>query len=122
MALLCALWSAVSFSGGDDAVTAGERLYVLCIGCHAPAWNRTGPRHCGLAGRRAGSLSDFDYTPAMKNAGIVWTRESLDEFLRAPLTMIPGTNMAFAGMPDAQERDRLITFLLNLTDKHPLCH
>ncbi|HEB59539.1 MAG TPA: hypothetical protein ENJ01_09975 [Gammaproteobacteria bacterium] len=112
---------AVSFSGGDDTVTAGEQLYVLCSGCHAPTWNRTGPRHCGLAGRRAGSLADFDYTPAMKNADIIWTRESLDEFLRAPLTMVPGTSMAFAGMPDARERDQLITFLLQLTDKHPLC-
>ena len=34
---------------------AGEAIYSRCAACHALAYDRTGPRHCGLFGRRAGT-------------------------------------------------------------------
>jgi len=39
---------------GDAA--RGERIYDRCQACHALAYDRTGPRHCGLFGRKAGSV------------------------------------------------------------------
>lgn len=93
------------------AYARGEKLYERCAACHAIAFDRTGPRHCGLLGRRAGSLPGFAYSPAMRHSGIVWTAASLDRFLRAPLAAVPGTSMGYDGIKDAGERHDLIYYL-----------
>lgn len=90
---------------------AGQEIYFRCIGCHALAYDRTGPRHCGLLGRRAGSVKGFAYSEAMKRSKIVWSAEMLDRFLADPLTAIPGTAMGYAGVTDGKERADLIAYL-----------
>jgi len=89
----------------------GERLYTRCQGCHSLAWDRTGPRHCGVVGRKAGGVAGFDYSAAMRRAGIVWNEPTLDRFLADPLGTVPGTSMGYAGIADARERADLIAFL-----------
>jgi cytochrome c len=98
----------------------GEQLYARCAACHALAYDRVGPRHCGLLGRKAGGVAGFDYSPAMKKSGIVWTAKSLDAFLAAPTKRVPGTTMTYAGIPDAQERADLIAYLAR-ADRSPKC-
>lgn len=102
-------------------VIAGERVYIQCTGCHAPGYHRTGPRHCGLLGRQAGSVADFAFTEAMKNSRIIWSATTLDRFLQAPLQIVPGTTMAFAGVASIEERKQLIAWLATLTPENPLC-
>lgn len=92
-------------------VGLGEAVYARCMGCHALAYDRTGPRHCGLFGRRAGSVAGFDYSAAMKRAGIVWDARTLDRFLANPAAMVPGTSMTYAGVPERAERAAVIEFL-----------
>ena len=92
---------------------AGEALYPRCLACHALAYDRVGPRHCGLIGRRAGSVAGFDYSDAMKHSKLTWTRENLERFLADPLGTVPGTTMTYAGVPDAKERADLIAYLAN---------
>ena len=94
---------------GDPA--RGEAVYARCLACHALAYNRTGPKHCGLIGRRAGSVGGFSYSPAMARADLVWDGDTLDRFLTSPTAMIPGTTMGYAGIADAQERADLIAWL-----------
>ena len=89
----------------------GEAIYARCAACHALAYDRTGPRHCGLFGRRAGSVQGFAYSPAMQRSKIVWNTETLDRFLASPLTYVPGTAMGYAGVTDAKERADLIAYL-----------
>jgi cytochrome c len=89
----------------------GEAIYERCLACHALAYDRTGPRHCALFGRRAGSLKDFAYSEAMKRSRIVWDEKTLDRFLASPLTAIPGTAMGYAGVQDDKERADLIAYL-----------
>ena len=98
-----------ALAAGDPA--AGEAIYSLCQGCHALEYNRTGPKHCGLLGRRAGSVPGFDYSPAMKRSALVWNEKTLDRFLADPLKAVPGTTMTYAGVPDAHERADLIAYL-----------
>ncbi len=81
------------------------------MACHALDENRIGPRHCGVFGRRAGSLPGFDYSPAMRRSKIVWNDQTLDKFLVDPMKVMPGTAMTFAGVPDAKERADLIAWL-----------
>lgn len=100
---------------------AGEVLYTQCVGCHSPSYHRTGPKHCGLLGRQAGSTAEFNFTEAMKRSNIVWTKTTLDKFLQAPLAMIPGTSMGYAGITSREEREHLILFLSTLDETNPLC-
>jgi cytochrome c len=98
-----------ALAAGDPA--AGEALYSRCLGCHAIEYNRTGPKHCGLLGRSAGSVPGYEYSAAMKKSGIVWNRKTLERFLADPTKTVPGTTMTYAGVPDAKERADLIAYL-----------
>ncbi len=109
-----ALAAGLALAGAAGAAgdpKAGEEIYSRCLACHALAYDRTGPRHCGLFGRRAGSVAGFEYSPAMRRSGIVWNRRSLERFLAAPLEAVPGTSMGYAGIADAKERADLIAWL-----------
>lgn len=90
---------------------AGAKIYTRCEACHALAYDRTGPRHCGLIGRKAGSEPGFAYSDAMKRSGIVWNAQTLDRFLADPMKAVPGTTMGYAGVKDPKERADLIAFL-----------
>ncbi len=94
----------------------GEQVYQRCIGCHSMDRNRTGPRHCGLIGRQAGSVRGYDYSSAMAESDIVWDEHSLDTFLKSPLTVIPGTTMGFSGVAQNQDRRDLIAYLKQASD------
>jgi cytochrome c len=99
-----------ALAAGDPK--AGEAVYSRCLACHSLEYNRTGPRHCGLFGRRAGAEPGFEeYSPAMKRSKLVWNEKTLDRFLANPLKAVPGTTMTYAGVPDAQERADLIAYL-----------
>jgi len=119
---------ALMFAGpvvaAPDAVTLklGESVYARCAACHAIDTNRTGPLHCGLFGRHAGTAPGFDgYSSAMRASGIVWDEHSLDEFLQDPLTTVPGTAMGYAGVKDDAERAALIAWLHEATRPGKTC-
>lgn len=117
--LLAALAVAPS-ARAAPAAARGEAIYARCLACHALASDRVGPHHCGLLGRRAGSVPDFAYSPAMKRSTIVWNEKSLDRFLAAPMRAMPGTTMTYDGVPDRQERADLIAYLRQ-ADQSPAC-
>ena len=98
----------------------GEAIYARCLACHALAYDRTGPRHCGLFGRRAGSVKGFAYSDAMKRSTIVWNEKTLDRFLANPLKAVPGTAMGYAGIEDRKERADLIAYLREANES-PQC-
>lgn len=111
--------AAAAIAAGNAAVMAapagdaarGEAIYARCFACHSLDTDRTGPRHCGLFGRRAGSVPGFDYSPAMRASGIVWNAKTLDRFLADPVRTVPGTSMGYAGIASARERADLIAYL-----------
>ena len=111
--------AAVVVERGGDA-QAGEAIYSRCVACHALAYDRTGPRHCGLFGRRAGTVAGFDYSDAMKGSNIVWNAKTLDRFLADPMAAVPGTAMGYAGVMDRKERGDLIAYL-EQAGKAPQC-
>ncbi|WP_343051181.1 c-type cytochrome [Pseudaquabacterium terrae] len=109
-ALAAAALVSSTASGAPD-VLKGEQVYARCMACHALAFDRVGPRHCGLIGRRAGSVPGFDYSAAMKRSKIVWDEKTLDRFLAGPLKMVPGSTMTYDGISDRRERADLIAYL-----------
>ena len=119
--IFLASYAGLAICDTDMDVNAGEAIYIQCTGCHAPEYNRTGPRHCGLLGRKAGSLADFEFTAAMKNSNLIWNPATLNRFLQAPPTVVPGTSMGFAGIASETQRRQLIAFLSTLTTENPRC-
>lgn len=107
--LAAALALAAQPAAGDAA--RGEQVYARCLACHALAYDRVGPRHCGLIGRRAGAVPGFAYSEAMRQSGIVWNAKSLDRFLADPPGEVPRTTMTYAGIADARDRADLIAYL-----------
>jgi cytochrome c len=92
----------------------GKILFLRCASCHelAPSGvKRIGPSLKGVLGRKAGSLADFAYSPAMKATDFVWDDTMLDRWLEKPGAVVPGTAMAFAGLPDRDDRQAVIAYL-----------
>lgn len=110
LAAALALGGAASARAAPNAMR-GEQIYNRCLACHALASDRVGPRHCGLLGRRAGSVPDFPYSQAMKDSKITWDEKTLHLFLSKPLKMLPGSTMTYDGVPDAKDRSDLIAYL-----------
>ena len=110
-AALIAAAGAQAFAAGD--AKRGEEVYSRCLACHALEYDRTGPRHCGLFGRRAGSVPGFAYSDAMRRSRIIWNDATLERFIADPLKAVPGTAMGYAGVKDRRERADLIAYLHN---------
>jgi len=111
--------SAAWAADGDPA--RGEAIYQRCLACHSLEHNRVGPRHCGLFGRRAGSLPGYAFSAAMKRYAVTWDEETLDRFLQNPLQAVPGTKMGYAGVKDPAERADLIAYLKKATNDPKTC-
>ncbi len=98
---------------------AGKRIAGTCLVCHSLAEggpNMAGPKLYGVFGRTAGSVSGFNYSSALGEAGFVWTPRALDAWLAAPSRFLPGNWMAYPGISGASDRDNLIAYLLTATD------
>lgn len=114
-----------AFAGVQVAVLAegdysrGQGLYQnLCVACHSIAYNGVGPAHKNLFGRKAGSLPDYGYSPALASAGIVWNAATLNRWLLNPEKLVPGQKMGFM-VPPSQDRADLIAYLKSATASPP---
>lgn len=104
-------------SGGsaESKINRGKTQYAACAVCHQSGQREaTGPELVGVIGRKAGTLPGFRFSRALRRAGIVWSEETLREFLADPQATVPGNAMPFAGVPDAAARDDLIAYLASL--------
>lgn len=108
-----------SFSSLGDAAK-GKRVFNRCKACHnltSSARTRLGPNLDELFGRKAGSAENYKYSKAMSDADILWTEETINEWLTKPNAFLPGNKMAFAGIRKEQDRKDLIAFLRQSTAK-----
>jgi cytochrome c len=107
----------------EGSADDGAEVYKKCRACHdvgPNAKNKVGPLLNDIINRKAGTIEGFAYSEANKSAGakgLVWTEEVLLKYLENPLTFMPGTKMAFAGLKDVQDRKDLIAYLKKFTNK-----
>jgi cytochrome c len=96
----------------------GQLLSLACAACHTfGAGQKTivGPNLHGLFGRHAAALPGFEYSPALRASGLVWTPRALDAWLANPQRFVVGTTMTFTGYRDPDDRRALIAYLLEAT-------
>ena len=93
---------------------AGEQSFRKCSPCHAVgdgATNKVGPVLNGLDGRKSGTIEGYSYSDANKKADITWNEASFKDYIKAPMTKVPGTKMAFAGIKNDAEIANLWAYL-----------
>jgi cytochrome c len=96
-------------TGGADG---GALFRQRCQGCHSVTPGQSSPlapNLSGVVGRKAAS-SGFAYSPALKAANLVWTRDNMDRYLAGPSRLVPGTRMVIF-VPDPQQRAAIIDYL-----------
>ncbi|WP_298820963.1 c-type cytochrome [uncultured Roseibium sp.] len=110
------------FTAQPDAVTIeapierGRQLFAQCALCHnSDNQQSVGPLLDDVVGKPIASDPAFDrYSPALleyARAERIWSEEKLDEFLRSPKNLVPGTIMGFDGYELTEDRSALIAYL-----------
>lgn len=113
-AALCVLLPTAHAAG--DAARGAQAYESRCTGCHSVEADRIGPRHAGVAGRKAGSVPGFAYSPALKGSNIVWDQKSLERWLTNPEALVPGQRMGYM-VQDAAVRADIVAYLQTLKAK-----
>jgi cytochrome c len=109
-AIAAAMVIPISNAPAAASAAHGEELYQSCQDCHSLDTNDVGPKHRGVFGRKAGSVADYSYSPALKNSGITWNDATLDKWLTDPQKLVPGSKMFFH-LDAAQDRKDVIEYL-----------
>jgi cytochrome c len=99
----------------QSAAASPPAAYLQCRACHStePGKHGIGPSLAGIASKPAAGVPGFRYSSALKASGIVWNRESLDQWLAGPTRMVPGTRMV-RSVRSAEQRKAVIDYLETL--------
>jgi cytochrome c len=93
----------------------GEAVFAKCTSCHSieqGGANGIGPNLYGVIGKPVGKhAAGFAYSSDLAGHGGAWTYELLDQWLKSPKGMVPGTKMSFAGLGNPEDRANVIAFL-----------
>jgi cytochrome c len=100
----------VSGATKADVIAGRAAFEKRCGGCHALDRDKEGPRLAGVVGRKAGAVSAFPYSDALKKSAVVWNEAVLDKWLTDPEKVIPESDMAFR-LDSPAERAAIIAFL-----------
>ena len=115
LGLILAAAAGTTAAYADGNIDAGQKLFVgKCIACHRvgpEGKNAVGPVLNGIMGRKSGSIADYAYSDANKKAGLTWDEATLQKYLKAPMSVVPGTKMTFPGDANEQEVLDLIAYL-----------
>jgi cytochrome c len=98
----------------QGAADGQQAFNNACRTCHIvrEGDNRLGPNLYKIVGRKAGSLPDYGFSSAMKEAGFVWDEEKLDRFIANPDEVVPGNSMKpYGGLSSSEDRKKIIAYL-----------
>lgn len=104
-------------SNSDEAsgpILSGESLYNRCKACHTIGKddrNIIGPNLYNIVGAKIARDPSYGYSAALSAKEGVWDEAALDAFLQSPQGFASGTRMSFSGIPSADERKALISYL-----------
>jgi cytochrome c len=117
VALLAGVQPSIAQEPSGKAAVADDGQLAFnnaCRTCHTlrEGDNRLGPTLHGIVGRKAGSLPNFAYSSAMKDADLVWDKATLDRFIANPDQVVSGHKMKpYGGIASADDRAKIVAFL-----------
>ncbi len=90
--------------------------FAQCAACHSTEKGKmgVGPSLAGVYGTKSGEIAGYAFSEPMKKADLTWDDATLDKYLTAPMKMVPGTKMTFAGLADPAARKAVIEYLKTL--------
>jgi cytochrome c len=99
------IFAAFGNASAAGEVANGATVFQQCGACHSAEKGKTifGPSLYNVIGRPAGSIADFQYSPAMQEAarkGLIWTPQNVINYLQDPHKFLDD----FAGDPDAPNK------------------
>ncbi len=102
----------LTFAAAPAFGATGQDIFNdKCGDCHTvDPPSGTAPALKGVVGRKVASLTDFQYSDALKAKGGTWTEPALDAFIANPKAYAPGTAMT-AGAADPADRQAIIAYL-----------
>jgi cytochrome c len=96
----------------------GEQIAKVCLACHTftkGGANKIGPNLWDITQEAMAEVPNYTFSSAMQaHKGEKWDADKLNQWLWKPQSLIKGTKMTFAGIPDAQKRADVIAYLLTL--------
>jgi cytochrome c len=105
----------------DMLIRSGERVFSSCASCHrvdkdgASSWysygTMIGPNLSGIFESEAGSKPNFQYSAALRNSGIVWSKETLGKYITNPTELVPDGDKTFALVLEKEDLEALLAFL-----------
>lgn len=112
---VCALLFAPFVAFAADA-GHGKQVFEQCAACHGAdgKGSDAAPSLIGVIGRKAGSLEEFRYSPAMKRSAITWDQASLKGFVMNPQGVVKGTRMPFDGLRDEKDAEDVAAYVATL--------
>ena len=106
-----------SAQSGDAA--RGQRVFnQQCRACHTvekDGASAIGPNLHGVFGRKAGTLTGYEFSEAMVKSGIVWDDATMAEYNRDPKAKVPDTKMVFNGIKQVGQLADLVAYLKEAT-------
>ena len=109
------LLAALTVEHAQTPNDAGQIAYNnACRTCHSirEGDNRLGPSLYGIVGKKAGTISGYDSSPAMRQSGILWDEKNLDKFIADPEAVVYGNAMKpYGGIASEEERQKIISYL-----------
>ena len=109
--LLCALLVTAAGSAFAADVQHGKQVFEQCAACHG---GETAPSLVGVIGRKAGSLEEFRYSPAMKRSAILWDEAMVKAFVMNPQGVVKGTRMPFDGLREEHDAEDVAAYVATL--------
>lgn len=100
----------------------GENAAKKCLSCHSfekGGPNKVGPNLWNIVSRAKGSVAGVSYSAALKERATkneTWGFAELYGFIENPRKYLPGTTMAFAGVPKPEERGDLLAYMRTLSE------
>ena len=114
LCLILALALPVAPVLAEGNASTGRKVFKECRNCHSVKEGKHGtfgPNLYQVVGREAGGAAEFDYSPALKNSGVIWTVETLDRWLADPQAFLPDTEMEYI-LESAKDRADVIAYLI----------